>query len=437
MSHFHPYTFLLLFIPLFSCAQEDRWSELDTVLEQLAEEEIFHGSVLIAENHKIIFQNTYGQHPESKTPIRPEDPMDIASLSKPLTAAGVMVLASKGKLDLDDPLSQHIPELTCPDISIRHLLQQTSGLERFLPLLLRHWNTRKYIDNENIVDIIEQHPPACGKPGADFQYNDANYTLLASVIERVSGKDYTRFMEKKLFQPYKMKNTVHRSLLEEKKEPTTADHFMDFEQGSSNMMSTAADLYLFVNSLNKGKKIKSTLLKEAFSPAILNNGELSNYGYGWFIQPDPELLLSHRGEGFKVSSGIKFYPQSGKCLIVIHPYSNIYFNKVFELIEHISSGKDYSLPVKRTVVELDTELLKNYVGKYESQFGLLHITLENGQLYLRPDPIPAKEPLIPSSETTFYFGNQDMEWEFFRDDEGQVIGLGIKGERANMGLRQR
>lgn len=437
MSQNYLYFILCLISPILIQAQSDnKWSELQKVLTQLAKDDLFHGTVLIAENDEIAFHQSFGKHPGNEEPIQADTPMDIASISKPLTAGGIMILASKGKINLDAPAKKYLSTFPFPDITIRHLLNQTSGMGRFLPQLLQNWNTQEYINNNDILNIIQQYPPDRSRPGEAFQYNDANYTVLGSVIEQVSGTSYTDFMKKKVFRPYKMGNTLHRTNLPYSPPPSNPDNFMSFETGSSNIFSTAKDLYQFTRQLYEGKNLAPAIIKKAFNPFRLRNGEEGRYGFGWFLETKPVLLISHRGEGHKISSGIQYEPGSGKMIIVIHPYSNIYFNKVYSLIENITNNKEYTLPQKRNIVNLKKETLQKYVGQYESQFGLLHITLEDGKLYLRPDPIPGKEELIPSSATTFYFGEQDLEWEFFIDDKGKVIGLGMKGDQAGMGQRK-
>lgn len=437
MSQNYLYLLLCLLSSIFLQAQSnDKWAELEQVLTQLAKHELFHGTVLIAENDEITFHQAFGVHPHSRQPIEADAPMDIASISKPLTAGGILLLASNDKLELDSPAKKYLPEFPFSDITIRHLLNQTSSMGRFLPQLLQNWNTKKYIANHDILNIIQQHPPDHGLPGENFQYNDANYTVLGSIIERVSGTQYADFLKKKVFRPYKMKNTLHRTQLTSSPPPANPDNFMSFEKGSSNIFSTAKDLYQFTRQLYAGKNLDPAMIKHAFKPVRLRNGEEGRYGFGWFLSTEPVLQISHRGEGHKISSGLQYEPGSGKMIIVIHPYSNIYFNKVYKLIENITNGQEYILPQKRTIVSLEKETLQKYVGRYQSQFGLLHITLEDGKLYLRPDPIPGKEELIPSSKTTFYFGDQDLEWEFFLDDDGKVIGLGMKGNQAGMGQRK-
>ncbi len=436
MSQFNLTAFLLLFSCSFGMAQENKWEELDRVLNQLSEDQFFHGAVLLAENNEIQYHRSFGKNPSNQQAITLDQALDIASISKPLTASGILILASKGKLDIDDPVKKHIPEFPFPKIRIRHLLNHTSGMERFLPLLLKTWDTDRYIDNEDILKIIRFYPPLAHPPGQSFHYNNANYTILASVIERISKMSFEDFMEKKVFRPFKMRHTAHRSKITSKVMPATPDNFTQFDKGSSNVLSTVKDLFQYTLRFYSGKKWTRQLTQESFTPPRTINDQESSYGFGWFLESEPEFIISHSGEGHKVSSAIKYYPHSGKMLVVIHPYSNIYFKKVFDLIENIMDGKEYSLPQKRKIISLKEELLRKYIGSYESQFGLLHITLENGKLFLRPDPIPGREELIPSSETTFYFGNQDLEWEFFKDDMGNVIGLGLKGNRSTMGKRQ-
>lgn len=87
--------------------------------------------------------------------------------------------------------------------------------------------------------------------------------------------------------------------------------------------------------------------------------------------------------------------------------------------------------------DIDLDLYEKYEVSYLTPgFGLLHVSVENGKLYLRPDPIPGQEELIPASDTTFYLKDRSMEWQFFLDAEGNVIGFGAKGIPESMGEKQ-
>jgi hypothetical protein len=116
--------------------------------------------------------------------------------------------------------------------------------------------------------------------------------------------------------------------------------------------------------------------------------------------------------------------------------SNVYHQAVYEIVRAIRKGEPYVLPQKRLRYNIDTALYDKYTGSYLSNFGLIHISTSEGRLFLRPDAIPGKEELIPSSDTTFYFKGQNLSWEFFLNEQEEVIGFGIEGDRENMGIKQ-
>ena len=99
------------------------------------------------------------------------------------------------------------------------------------------------------------------------------------------------------------------------------------------------------------------------------------------------------------------------------------------------NGEAYALPTKRPVAEVPEDVLARYVGVYESGMGRLHITLEDGRLHLEPEGAGGSEPLIPASETVFYFGHQDLSWEFVRGDSGAVTGLMLQGKPETLGKK--
>ena len=99
----------------------------------------------------------------------------------------------------------------------------------------------------------------------------------------------------------------------------------------------------------------------------------------------------------------------------------------------IWNGEPFTLPQARPVADVPPEVLARHVGSYSSGMGLLHITLEDGQLHLEPEGAGGSEPLIPASETVFYFGGQDLTWEFVTDASGRTTGLQLQGHPETLG----
>ncbi len=132
----------------------------------------------------------------------------LASITKPMTAAGVMILVDRGELALSDLVHKYIPKFTAGDrksITIRHLLTHTSGLPDQLPdnieLRKRHAPLREFVER-----VLET--PLLFKPGTRVKYQSMGFLLAAEVIERITHKRFRDFVQDELFQPLGMQNTV-------------------------------------------------------------------------------------------------------------------------------------------------------------------------------------------------------------------------------------
>ena len=101
----------------------------------------------------------------------------------------------------------------------------------------------------------------------------------------------------------------------------------------------------------------------------------------------------------------------------------------------IWNGEPFSLPLPRPTATVPAEVLAQHVGVYESGFGRLHITIEDGQLHLEPEGAGGSEPLIAGSETVFYFCCQDLTWEFVRDESGATVGIQLRGQSETLGQK--
>ena len=411
-------------------------SEMDSVLRIAECQQMFDGQILIAEKGKILFDHTYGNMADG-TPITEDTPLSIQSVTKAFTALSILILQDRGLLHIDDKLTAHIPELPYHDVTIRNLLNMTSGLPRFLPTVIYHGDTTRTWNNKDVIALVSQYRPEAGVPGASFGYNNDNYMLLASIIEEVSGESYKEFVQKNIFNPLQM---VHSYVSESWHQHTDPDRSTEYYAvyGDGNIYSTAEDLYRFEQSLYTDQLLSSDLLEQSFRYTILTDSSSSNYGFAWRLSENEHGREAYMvGDGENTRASIQHFMDERKTLIYIHNFSGNNWKPVYSAVRNIWEGKPYTMPVARTVYMIDQELLKNYVGRYLSKvFGLLHVTEEDGKLLLRPDPIPGKEELVPSSDTTFYFANQDIEWQFFLDDQGKVIGLGLKGKPETMGPRQ-
>ncbi|HEY7156847.1 MAG TPA: serine hydrolase domain-containing protein, partial [Gemmataceae bacterium] len=161
---------------------------------------------------------------DPKEPMMKDALFRIASMTKPITAAGILILADDGKLKVDDPVEKHLPEfrgqmlvrergpdqlvLTKPPrpITLRDLLTHTSGLSAYPPGLGDLYRKRDRSLAESIL-VVSQRPLEF-EPGSRWSYSNSGIDTLGRVIEVVSGKDYETFLSKRIFTPLRMKDTT-------------------------------------------------------------------------------------------------------------------------------------------------------------------------------------------------------------------------------------
>lgn len=288
---------------------------------------MFSGVVLLADVGKVWKTSVSGFRDYANyTPLQENDVFELASVSKQFTAMIIMMLKEKGKLQYDDDIRMYL-NLPYPGITIRHLLTHTSGLPDYQQLMNRYWDKRKVAGNEEILLYLNKYaPPKLFTPGEKYDYSNTGYVLLASIAEKVTGKDFLELCRSWIFQPLRMKDTDIRSATEKraiarfakghhwvaaKQRYIHADSFpssnytiwLGNRKGPGRISSTAADLLKWDQALYTEKLVNKNTLAEAFQPMQLNNGQFSYYGFGWDLETDATLgkIVGHNGDnpGYK------------------------------------------------------------------------------------------------------------------------------------------
>jgi len=189
-------------------------------LQHFVDENIMAGAVmLVADKDKILDIETVGYSDlATKKPIKPNDIFWIASMSKAITSAALMMLVDEGKVKLDDPVEKYIPEiknvkvldtngvLVEPNhpVIIREILSHTSGM-RFLNTM-----DNQIIDAVPLEESIMHNlkDPLIFQPGTDYRYSNEGIDTAGLIIQRVSGMPYEKFLKKRIFDPLGMKDTT-------------------------------------------------------------------------------------------------------------------------------------------------------------------------------------------------------------------------------------
>ncbi|MVM41048.1 serine hydrolase [Spirosoma sp. HMF3257] len=338
--------FILALLLTFSArAQTNSSTSLNNELTSLfAGIPDFSGAVLIADKGKPIYQKAFGyKNFETREPITTSSIFELASVSKQFTAMTIMMLKQQGKLAYDDLIEKYIPGLPYPGITIRHLLNHTSGLPDYQDVMDKHWDKSKVANNaDNITYLIQYHPAKLAEPGEKYQYSNTGYMLLASITEKASGQDFIEFCRTRIFKPVGMTHTDIRTRADkiklpdmawgymyvpDKKRYVRADSFPEFNyaiwlgnrKGPGRISSTVGDLLKWDRALYTNQLVSQQTLKDAFVPAKLNDGSLTQYGFGWEVKQSDKLgkVVWHDGDNPGYKTQIMRYIDADKTIIVL------------------------------------------------------------------------------------------------------------------------
>ena len=306
-----------LFVDMNKAIVAQRTQQADKTFKGLSRSGL-NGVVLYAEQGELIYEEAFGWrdlNKRHKDSIRIDDAFQLSSDSKMFTAEAVMLLKADGKLDYDDDIRKYIPEFPYAGVTIRHLLNHCSGLPRYDSMADEFWPDRKKpFSNEALIAMLaEKVPEPYGTPGGGFFYNNINYALLASVVERASGQHFEDFMRERIFEPcgmthsyiYSMRSDTAVSLYMPvevhghdmyRSGPVKAQNdYLNGVMGDKIMFSTVQDLYKYNQALDQALLLPDSLQCEAFVPGTDKWKNDENYGFGWRMSKEHPDAYFHFG----------------------------------------------------------------------------------------------------------------------------------------------
>ena len=355
---------LLVFLPQIIFAQQASTSFPDSLFSKYSSTG-FSGVLLVADKGDVIYQNAIGYREfAGQVALQPTDIFELASVSKQFTSMIIMMLKEKNLLQYDDLLEKYIG-VPYKGITIRHLLTHTSGLPDYQDIMDKYWDKTKIAGNADAIAYLNKYaPPSHFEPGAKYEYSNTGYLLLASVAEKISGRDFIKLCQRWIFRPLKMKSTNIRTLSEkaatknfaighiyvtEREMYIRADSFRTSDytiwlgnrKGPGRISSTAADLLKWDRALYGSKLVKPATLEEAFTPMKLNDGSISNYGFGWGISRDSELgkVVSHTGDNPGYKTQIIRFIEKDKTIILLNNNAHQEFSTIIRGVKaYIQTG---------------------------------------------------------------------------------------------------
>src|SRR5262245_626395 len=385
---------------------------------------------------------TYGM------PFTAETPTNIGSSSKQFTGFALALLASRGKLSLDDDVRKHIPELKDfgKKITVRHLLSHTTGYREFINTLIiegRQVLEGDYIGPDEVVKVINRQPTLQNEPGAEFNYNNSAFSLATLVIERVSGRPFPEFMREEVFLPLGMTKTWVRAnpgqIIPGRSIGYIAGEggFREVRDlynsaGAGGIHTTPGDVAKWMHNLKTGTLGGPEVIKELTTSLVLNNGSSANYGKCVFLDTNRGLRRwQHGGNDVAHSSTFSYYPDLDAGYVVFSNYQSVPGN-LANVVADAFFGANMTAAPQRPVAnasstssDVPAATLRRYAGKYEmTTLGglMLDVELQAGQLRIQLPGQPALQ-LRPTSATSFEVVGAPARITFNTAADGAVEGL--------------
>lgn len=345
--------------------------QIDSIMQRFRNFNRFNGVVLVAAHHQIIYENAFGTaDARRKEPLNVNSVFQLASVSKQFTAFATLMLHEKGVIDIDDKLITYIPELPYSQVTIRHLLNHTSGVPDYMGITEQMWHNEGNPDNEAMIKMLAQsNLPLNFTPGQRFQYSNTGYALLASVIERASKKPFGTFLRNNIFKPLGMENTGTWSELADSSivikhivrgHRSTRRGMVAIETdlndriiGDKGLFSTVNDLFKWDQALYDYRLVSSKLMKKAFTHTPVGSRRKIPYGFGFRLgKRDGEPYVYHHGmwNGFRTS--FFRYVTQGNTIVVLNNANQSINSQIIREIENIISEPITFTPAQQLTVSL-------------------------------------------------------------------------------------
>lgn len=294
-------------------------------------------SIALIEDGKLVFSSSYGMaNKKTHSPLDLTHRFQVASISKPLTAWGIMKLVQEGMIKLNDPIEKYLTRWRLPsspfqhqDVTIKLLLNHTAGING-----IRYWgrlpNKRLPSIEDSLLGkrLLLSKVRVSSLPSVQFLYTGGGYTMLQLLVEEVTGMEFAEYMKYHVLDPLKMMNSTFKWTPEINSSLPIPYSFLGrplpqycyVEQAAAGLYTTVCDL---------GRFACANLYPEDNTPRVLDNEYIQlmhnrvqrtvPYGLGFRITTlnRGERLIWHRGHNRGWCSLLAMIPEQKKGLIIL------------------------------------------------------------------------------------------------------------------------
>ncbi|MBA4850699.1 serine hydrolase [Emticicia sp. BO119] len=325
---------ILIFKTLLSYAQSKGIAQIDSILTEMTKQDIFSGTILIADNSKILLVKGYGYADrENKINNTPDTRFTLSSASKVFTGTAITYLAQQGKLKFTDKINQYIAGIPKGNkMTIHQLLTHSAGVDDF-------FNAKdfSYKNIKNCTDMLPfiRQMPLVYNPGDSCIYSTGNCIVLGAVVEKITGKSFPQYIRETFIEPLGLTNTTFTAYWqlddsqrqyavgykktdndEVEKRAYNYDYgFVPLSAGG--VWSTVMDIYKFDKAIFSKHLLSEYYLKQ-MTTRYTSQWENSYFGYMWIINNKKGYeSIGHAGDSSGWHATNDYYPKQKYTIIIL------------------------------------------------------------------------------------------------------------------------
>ncbi|MFL9836486.1 serine hydrolase domain-containing protein [Flavobacterium sp. ST-75] len=391
---------LLMLLPLIAFSQNN-FKAIDSVLSVYDQGIVPGVSVSIAKNGKVIYSRNVGYADiEASKKIDDKTLFCMASVSKQITAACIVLLEQQGKLSLEDKLSKYFPDFPeyANTVSIVHLLNHTSGIKDYIVLSMLKGDDYMLYNDKDMYDILKRQNLDF-EPGSEYSYSNSGYWFLVRIIEKISGKSIIDFAQENIFLPLEMNNTKYT--YDSYSVENMSKGYVETDEGyeiapqkeglisGAGIVSSVYDMQKWLFEMHTQKVFGTAFWDIMLNKKVFEIGKDDFYTKGLAINVYlGEKRIEHGGDVDGFHTLTEYFPEQELTVVI---FSNndqvsinqinktllsIFFKRTFSFVEEEEKNK------KVNGVKLTEAELKKYIGGYVFSPYSFNVSIKEGELFL-------------------------------------------------------
>jgi CubicO group peptidase (beta-lactamase class C family) len=407
-------------------------SRMEEVIQSFVAKKQFMGSVLVARGSDILLDKGYGfANLEWNIPNSPKTKFRLGSITKQFTAASILLLQERGKLNVNDPVKKYMPDAPAAwdKITIFNLLTHTAGIPNFTSFP-DYPSIKPFAKTPEQLVALFRDKPLDFEPGEKWNYSNSGYILLGYLIEKISGQKYDQFVRENIFKPLGMADSgydANATVIQNRASGyspsvdglVNAGYInMTIPLSAGGLYSTVDDLLRWEQGLFGGKLLTSASLKEMTTPFK------SDYAFGLGVRTvNGHQLMDHNGgiEGFNTE--LAYYPEDKLTVVVLGNVNSTSPVEIAQDLGAVARGERVVLTSERKAVTIDPKIFDGYVGAYQLAPDFFFTVGKDGERFTILGTGQRQVEIFPENEKEFFARVVDAQITFVTDSQGRATEL--------------